>query len=79
MQAHVERAGGRSFALGALAPRVDGVWFARERGHERADGSVPGSDALASRLLAARVLALCARPGAAFQVFVVGLGHGVGD
>lgn len=79
MQADVERAGGGGFALGALAPGVDVVRFAGERSESRADGSVPGSDALASRLLAARVLALRARPGAALQVVVVGLGHGIGD
>jgi hypothetical protein len=34
---------------------------------------------MASRLLASRVFPLRARPGAAFHVVVVDLGHGSGD
>ena len=53
--------------------------FAGKRSEDRADGSVPGSDALASRLLASRVFTLRARPGVSFQVVAVDLGHGSGD
>ncbi|MGA2929699.1 MAG: hypothetical protein ABSG43_27675 [Solirubrobacteraceae bacterium] len=80
MQADVERAGGRGFALGALAPGVERVCFAGERGEDRADGSVPGPDTLASRLPESRVFTLRALAPAPLSKSLLSVWvNGVGD